>query len=185
MGSSIRLLVTAGFLACFGCAGEADDGGLDSGTGDADTDTDTDTDADTDTDTDTDTDADAGDLEVIGSWAESWGATHEITAESWTAVFPGMGDAGPVTSVAHIESFDNEEDYLVAQNDDVDSYFPDLWSRYDWTFEDLADGGVDLYYCQIEYAAADEETAEASDGADAEDLAAGCADFPWTRLTPL
>jgi len=129
-----------------------------------------------------DGDLDAGALEIIGDYHEDWGAEHHVTADDWTVIFPGLGDAGPTTSVAHITSFDNAEDYLVAQNDSVLSYNPDLWSRYDWTFEDLSDGGVDLYYCQIEYMAADEETAAANGSADPADLGAGCSGFSWSRL---
>ena len=141
-----------------------------------------DEDAGLDSGTDSDTDADAGALEIIGDYHEDWGAAHQVTAEAWTVVFPGLGDAGPTTSVSHITSFDNGADHLVAQNDHELSYNPDLWSRYDWTYADLSDGGVELYYCQIEYAAADEETAESNESADPDDLGAGCGTFPWSRL---
>jgi hypothetical protein len=175
----ISIVVFSSNIAACSSDGGAADGGLDAG---ADSGTDTDTDSDTDTDTDTDTAADAGALEIIGDYHEDWGAEHHVTADDWTVVFPGLGDAGPTTSVVHITSFDNAADYLVAQNDHDLSYNPDLWSRYDWTFEDLSDGGVDLYYCQIEYAAADEETAAANEGADPDDLGGGCGAFPWSRL---
>jgi hypothetical protein len=175
------LVVVSSIVAACGSEDDAADSGLDAGT-DTDTDTDSDTDTDTDTDTDSDTDADAGALEIIGDYHDDWGGEHHVTADDWTVVYPGMDDAGPDISIAHITSFDNGAEYLVAQNDHDLSYNPDLWSRYDWTYEDLSDGGVDLYYCQIEYAAADEETAEANESAERDDLGAGCSGFSWSRL---
>jgi hypothetical protein len=169
--------------AACGSDDDAADGGLDAGAdSDADADADSDSDVDTDTDTDVDTDADSGALEIVGEYHDLWGQEHSVTAEGWTTVYPAMGDAGPMTTVAHVTSFDNGADYLVAQNDGELSFFPELWSRYDWTFDDLADGGGDLYYCQIEYAAADEPTAAANGSADPGDLGAGCSGFSWSRL---
>lgn len=173
------LVVVSSIAAACGSEDAAADAGFDAGT---DSDTDTDSDSDTDTDSDSDSDADAGALEIIGDYHEDWGAEHHVTAEAWTAIFPGLGDAGPTTSVAHITSFDNAADFLVAQNDSELSFYPDLWSRYDWSYDDLADGGVDLFYCQIEYMAADEETAAANENADRDNLGAGCGGSPWSRL---
>ena len=64
----------------------------------------------------------------------------------------------------------------------MDSYYPDLWSRYDWVHDSQADGGVGLYYCQVEYAAADEATATANASADHGDISGGCNGFSWAQL---
>jgi hypothetical protein len=168
-------------LASLAAACAAQDGATDAGL-DAGADSGSDTDIDTDTDTGTDTDADSGALEIIGDYVDDWGGEHHVTAAAWTAIYPGYGDAGPTTAIAHVADYDNAADYLVAQNDAELSFDPELWARYDWTYEDLADGGVDLYYCQIEYAAADQETAAANATADRGDLGAGCGGFSWSRL---
>ena len=159
---------------------------------DADTDTDTDADADTDTDADadTDTDTDTGNdtgvaiepLEIIGSYGDAWGGVHEITGESWTMTY-AASDTGSADSVSvfAIASYDNEAEYLVAQNDAANEWNPGLWSRFDWTTD--TSGG--LYYCQIAYDAASAEDAAAVDTADHADVEAGCNGFAWTALTPL
>ncbi len=140
---------------------------------------DDDSDSDAGADADADADADAGALEIVGEYADDWGDSHVITADAWTSEYPGAGDAGVTTSSAHITAYDNDADFLVAQNDAEASYAPNLWSRYDWTYS-----GDALYYCQIVYDAADEQTAAANATADHADLAAGCGGFGWTHLTP-
>jgi hypothetical protein len=166
---SLRWIVFSTLCAAalaLGC-GDDDDGDGDAGA-----------DADADSDADADADADAGALEIVGEYADDWGGTHVVTADAWTSEFPGAGDAGTTTSVAHITAYDNGADFLVAQNDAEAAYDPNLWARYDWTYS-----GDELYYCQIEFAAADEETAASNAGADHADLAAGCGGFGWTHLT--
>ena len=106
-------------------------------------------------------------LEIIGEWIDDWGFSHDVAQETWK-----MGD-----SVFHIAQFENETDFLVAQNDAANEWSPELWSRFDWTFD-----SSDLYYCQIAYDAADEATAVANTSADRTDLAAGCAGSPWSKL---
>lgn len=108
-------------------------------------------------------------LEIIGSWVDEASFAHEITQSEWSID----------TSIFHISQFDNTEEFLVAQNDAANTYNPSLWSRFDWLF----DSG-DLYYCQIAYDAADEATAAATTTADRTDLAAGCAGYAWSPLTP-
>ena len=137
---------------------------------DADTDADTDTDTDTDTDSDTDSDTDA-DLEIAGSYTDSWGGTHEISNEAWG---DGYG------STYAISQYDNDGDFLVAQNGSGNSYNPDLWSRFEWTW----DGESNLYYCQIAFAEETEEGALGAASADPADLEKGCNTFGWTQLIP-
>jgi len=108
-------------------------------------------------------------LEIVGSWVDDWDTSHVITQDDWTMA----------TSVFNITQFDNDADFLVAQNDSDNDYNPDKWSRFDWT----EDGG-DLYYCQIAYDADDEATAAADTSADSGDLDTGCGGFSWSRLNP-
>jgi hypothetical protein len=107
-------------------------------------------------------------LEIVGTYLDQFDGEHEITMTTWT--MSGVG-------VFHIDDFDNEAEYLVAENDADNDYSPGLWSRMDWTFD-----GEDLYFCQFAYDAPTKEDAQAADGADREDLEMGCADFGWSQL---
>ncbi len=117
----------------------------------------------------TDDTAPAGPLEIQGRWFDDYGTAHEINQDAWQ-----MGNSRFLVS-----SWDNDADYLIAQNDSINAYFPGLWSRFDWTMS-----GSTLYYCQIAYDAADASAAEAANGADFTDLIAGCNGFAWSRLRP-
>ena len=108
-------------------------------------------------------------LEIAGSYVDDWGIQHEVTDATWT-----MDE-----SVFHVSSYSNDEEFLVAQNDAGNQWNPDLWSRFDWTWD-----GQDLYYCQIAYDAVTEQDAAGNTGADRSDLAAGCGGFGWSRLIP-
>ena len=107
-------------------------------------------------------------LEIAGSYTDDWEFAHQITDDSWTM----MG------SVFHITQYSNDNDYLITQNDSDNEYSPDLWSRFDWTYE----GNGDLFYCQIVFDAQSEPAALTSTGADRSDLDTGCGGFGWSRL---
>jgi hypothetical protein len=112
-----------------------------------------------------------GSLEIVGSYTDDYGSTHEITADTWT-----MGGVG----VFEIETWDNAERWLVAHNHVDNEFDPDKWSRMDWTFD-----GDDLYFCQVAFDAESAEQAQAATPADPDDLAMGCGGtFPWSKLSP-
>ncbi|MEZ4318961.1 MAG: hypothetical protein R3F61_15710 [Myxococcota bacterium] len=116
------------------------------------------------------TGGDTSDLEIVGSFSDNFGGAHTITADTWT-----MDGAG----VFHITTFDNDADFLIAQNDANNEYNPDLWSRMDWF-----DAGTTLWFCQSAFDAATEADALATAAADPSDPATtGCGGFSWTQLT--
>ena len=123
----------------------------------------------TDDSTPVDDSAPSDPLEIQGRWLDDYGTAHDIRQEAWQ-----MGE-----SRFNISGWDNSADYLVAQNDGINAYFPGLWSRFYWTMS-----GSTLYYCQIAYDAADEATAAAANGADSTNLTSGCNGFAWSRLRP-
>lgn len=106
-------------------------------------------------------------LAIVGDYTDNYGGDHKITEDTWT-----MGSAS-----FHISQYDNDEMWVVAQNDSANEYNPDLWSRMDWTWS-----GSDLYFCQTAYDAADEAAALSTTPANAADLAAGCGGFGWSQL---
>src|SRR5690606_27639097 len=118
---------------------------------------------------------------LLGSYTDAFGGSHAITPGAWIS--------GPATF--HLLTFSNDERWAVAQNDCGNSYFPGLFSRFDWVLldEQTGEGGAGgagveerLYYCQIGYDLASAEAAEAFDEADDTDLDAGCNGFSWTEL---
>lgn len=108
-------------------------------------------------------------LEIAGSWVDNYAGSHEITQSTWVMDMGGT---------FHISQYSNGDDFLIAQNDAANAYNPDLWSRFDWTYD-----GSDLYYCQSAYDAASEAAALAATPANASDLNSGCGGFAWSALT--
>jgi hypothetical protein len=106
-------------------------------------------------------------LDISGSFLDSWGSTHSIDAFAWI-----IG-----SSSFHVLESDNDLEYLIAQNDSGNGYNPDLFSKFEWTMDNEA-----WYYCQSAYNAATAEDAMDA-AADATDLTAGCGGFAWSSLT--
>ena len=117
---------------------------------------------------------DQGPISIIGQWVDGFGFEHEVRQDSW--VFDPLG----TPSIVWLTQYSNDEGWIVGQNDAVDSWNPDLWSRYDYFW---AKGT--LYFCQTAFDAADEEAALATPPADVMDLDTGCVGFPWSDLLPM
>jgi hypothetical protein len=117
---------------------------------------------------------DAGDegtddtLDIAGEYTDEFADTHTIDETTWT------NSAG----VFHVEQWDDEAMFLVAQNDDANQFSPGLWSRFDWTWS-----GDELYYCQSVFDGADLDAALGG-SANRDELMTGCGGFAWTNLTP-
>jgi hypothetical protein len=110
-------------------------------------------------------------LELIGDFTDGFGTVFSVTTETVTL---GIGESA---SVFIVLSFDNEDDYLIAQNHEDNEYSGGLYSRFDWLEED-----GDMYYCQPAYDANDAAAAEAT-SADPTDMESGCGGFGWSELT--
>jgi hypothetical protein len=154
-----------------------------------------DTGEETTEDTGEETTEDTGETEIdvfthIGTYTDAFGGEQIITEETWTSG----------SLVFHVSQFNNDENWLIAQNDsefrsqycsDWTLYtqeecegagetwtdLADKWSRFD--IATPADGG--MYYCQTAYDAETEDDALAA-SADATDLAAGCNGFSWSEM---
>ena len=126
----------------------------------------------TDTGT-TDTGADAGTTnDILGVWVDGFGGSHWITEDRWQS---GWGPGA--LRFAALE-WDTDAMWLVAQNDSDNAFNPDLFSRFEWTFD-----GEQLYYCQSVFDGASADEARDAERADAADLDAGCSGFGWSSLT--
>ena len=113
-------------------------------------------------------------LELIGEFVDDWGTVYDVTAESVTIRVESD------SSVYHVLRYDNESEYLVAENDADNLYYPGEFSRIDWSD---ADGTT--YLCHISYDAIDAEAAEAITSADRTRLSTdGCNGFEWSSLSP-
>ena len=79
-------------------------------------------------------------LDIEGTWEDEWGGTQNVmvTAFDWNA-----RSLRPTTT-----------SWLIIQNG-PDSWSPDLWSKYEWTWDEENN----LYYCQSTYDAETEEDA--------------------------
>jgi hypothetical protein len=107
------------------------------------------------------------DLMINGDYEDNYGWLHSISNTNWTS-----GD-----SVFFISQFNNEEMYAVALNDSANEWNADLWSKFQWTWDE-----EELFYCQSAFDAASEDAAVVSIIADSNDLSSGCGGFAWSGL---
>ncbi|MEM9460596.1 MAG: hypothetical protein AAGF11_40885 [Myxococcota bacterium] len=120
---------------------------------------------------------DGAGLEIAGEWFEALGSKdgvdHIIDDERWA-------QQGPFGNARYdIESYDNPGRWVVAQGDASNEFFPDLYSKFIWTWD-----GPDLYYCTAVFDAETAADAMAAPDPDVDDLEFGCAGFAWSRLMP-
>jgi hypothetical protein len=113
---------------------------------------------------------DHGVISLAGSYTDQWGSDHVVAWGSWT-----QDDSSYA-----LTRWNSAEGWAVGQNASENDFNPDLWSRFDW-----AEVGGSLWYCQTNFAADTEATAEDTPAADPSDPATtGCDGFAWTNLTP-
>jgi hypothetical protein len=117
--------------------------------------------------------AEVAEPDIVGSYMDEYMTSHVITALSWTQTYDGSEP-----SVFHFLSVNNENDFIIAENDAMNEYSPSLFSRFDWV---TIDG--QLWFCQTTYNAETAEGAEATPAADASDVSvSGCGASPWSSL---
>lgn len=107
---------------------------------------------------------------IAGGWTDDFGTTHVIGASLWEDDF----------GLYHVTRFSNDTQTIIAQNDSANGFFPDLYSRFDWT-----EFNGETWYCQTAFAAATEYEARTVMPADPTDPPnGGCGTFAWSRLNP-
>ncbi|NLN62736.1 MAG: hypothetical protein GX146_07650 [Myxococcales bacterium] len=119
---------------------------------------------------------DDGAAAILGTYSDEWDSTYAFTEDAVAVVYPPFDEGDdPFEASSEIVAWHIDDEFFLADNGDG------TFSRYDWTVQESA-----LYYCQIEYAAASLDDAQANDTANRSDLAdSGCGGFPWTLLTPV
>jgi hypothetical protein len=112
-------------------------------------------------------------LEIIGTWADSYGGLHTISDNSW--------DDG--LSPRSVQDFDNNANWVVTQNAPDDEYSPDMFNYVVWTD---ADANGMWWTCTVGYGIAtlDEALAVPNTADDSDPATDGCGGFSWTSMTP-
>uniref|UniRef100_A0A7S0P551 Uncharacterized protein n=1 Tax=Calcidiscus leptoporus TaxID=127549 RepID=A0A7S0P551_9EUKA len=123
-----------------------------------------------------------------GEWCDQFGTYLKVTDAAITGRGAGgfdlmapPGYTNPTVSGTRHHNGEEVAEYF-AQNRDVNSYNPGLFSRFDWT----TDHDNKVYMCQSVYDADSTDTATNAETADVNDLdGVGCGGaFPWSALTP-
>ena len=112
-------------------------------------------------------------LAIIGNYSDGAGS-HAITQQSWTQTYEG---SDPL--VFNIVEFDNDDEYVLAQNAEMNAFNPGLYSRFDWVMD-----GEQLWYCQSAFDAASLEDARMASADPSDPANGGCGMFPWSALSP-
>ena len=111
---------------------------------------------------------------IEGHFEDDYGIQYRITSTEWTQ-FP--------SSIYHIVEWNDEEHYVLAQNDSLNSSGANLWTRIDWmTLENMAP--FEWAFCLSAYEAESLEAARNSPSADRTIPKTGCAGYPFSRLKP-
>ena len=107
-------------------------------------------------------------LEIRGEYGDSWGGEHTITQTAWVSG----------SSSYAISQFDNEQQFIIAQNGEDNAYNPSLWSRFDWAKVDFKFPGIArLRMPNQKRPRLRIEAADATNPAEE-----GCGGFSWTQL---
>lgn len=115
----------------------------------------------------------ASPLAINGTYVDNFMSDWTIADDVITIGF------GADDSKFNVAQYDNATFVVAAQNDAANTYFPNDFSRFDWTFSN-----TDLYVCQTAYNAPTLAAALATPAADSTDLATGCGGNPWSWLIP-
>ena len=130
--------------------------------------------------------ADATDLET-GCWNNTWIELKDAIDINGVYTYganilminPFMLNFNQSETVYQVTQFDNDYQWLVAQNSADNASNPELWSKFEWAM----DNAGDHYLCQSETDAATEQDAIDAVGADSTDMLTGCNGTAWMLIT--
>ena len=108
-----------------------------------------------------------------GTFVDDYDILYWISANRWTQ----HPDA-----TYHIKKWNEEEQYLIAQNDENNPSDPGLWTRIDWMELEGTEPFFSWAFCLSAYDAPTAEAAEQVEIADRTNPRAGCNGFPFSRM---
>jgi len=112
---------------------------------------------------------------LIGSFQDDYNIEYELTEKVFYQK-PGTR--------FHILKWNLDDQYFIAQNDSLNSYDPNLYSRIDWVeFENMAT--YEWGFCLSAYNAATADSAEAVNVVDRSNPKTGCNGYPFSRMKPI
>ncbi|MEQ9279841.1 MAG: hypothetical protein RLN83_10095 [Balneola sp.] len=111
---------------------------------------------------------------LIGSFHDDYNIKYELTEKVFYQK-PGTR--------FHILKWNLDDQYFIAQNDSLNSYDPNLYSRIDWVeFENMAT--YEWGFCLSAYNAATADSAETVNVVDRSNPKTGCNGYPFSRMKP-
>ncbi|MEM7124068.1 MAG: hypothetical protein AAF563_22515 [Pseudomonadota bacterium] len=117
--------------------------------------------------------------EISGHFDDTFGHRHEIGAAHWMSFHDDEEFLYRICTVYR------QDGYLIAQNDAVQAYYPDMYSRFEWVID-----GDDIWYCQQVFAADSHDEARDFDRHPRADSSnpgtGGCGvdgSIAWTKLS--
>jgi hypothetical protein len=115
----------------------------------------------------------ASGVSIAGRFTDSFGTAHWISTGRW------IQGEGAEASIFWVQSYDEAEQVIIAQNDANNAFSPSLFSRFDFVWHEDA-----LFFCQSSFDAQSAEAALAvARGDDADPTVGGCGGtFPWSGL---
>jgi hypothetical protein len=117
---------------------------------------------------------------ITGYYLDNFNGYQQVGKSIWNS-------GGPHGKLLfHYCAVSEVEKHIVAQNDATNKWYPNKYSRFEWT-----KSGTDLWYCQPVFSAKTEREAAdftAHPKADTRDpKTRGCGEngkFPWTKMIP-
>jgi hypothetical protein len=121
------------------------------------------------------TDGGNDDIDIAGTWIDSFGITNTITSESWGWQYPGYADMSFT-----ITQYDNDVGVAIVQDGAANDMGDKLWGRFEWTYVDDVP-----YYCMTADGLESEDSAAGLASIDHANVSANCNGFAWFELMPI
>jgi len=109
---------------------------------------------------------------LLGTFEDDYYITYEISATKWTQ---------HPSSTYHISEWHAEDQFMIAQNDSLNSSAAGLWTRIDWMKLENMDPFT-WAFCLAAYEAATMEDARNTITADRSIPKTGCGSHPFSRM---
>ena len=113
------------------------------------------------------------DPRLIGHFEDDYGAHYTISESLWQ-VHPG--------GLYHVDYWDNEDLFVIVQNDENNGANPNMWTRVDWAILDEEQAPWEWGFCLTVYDAPSSTAAASAVPALRDTLLTGCNGFPFTRM---